>query len=261
MDLKIILYILLIVLLLLFYAVLYLAYKTSKQNKIINKPQEDYGDSLVIIESAQKQANAIVEKAVESAKHILFETEYVKQDITKEMQDSLQKVAEETIKMVQGRSSESEKEFRAVVDEIKQEFAKEATSKLSAIEQVTKEETDDFKEILRRETISSQEFIGKKIGEDFVEVQKEIDTYKKIRLSEIDKTIEAITKQVVKETLGASLTLPIQEDLVLASLENAKKTGLFKTLEEQSIVPPTPPASEFTMPSEKSVLTEEKNNG
>lgn len=260
MDLKIIIYALLVALLFLFYGVLYLAYRISKQNKIINQPKEDYGASLEIIESAQKQANAIVEKAVDSAKHILFETEYVKQDITKEMQDSLQKVAEETIKMVQGRSSESEKEFRIVVDEIKQEFAKEATSKLSAIEQVTKEETDDFKEILRRETISSQEFIGKKIGEDFVEVQKEIDTYKKTRLSEIDKNIEAITKQVVKETLGASLTLPIQEDLVLASLENAKKTGLFRTLEDQSITPTTPPATEFTVPTEKAVIKEEGHN-
>lgn len=227
-------YILLAIILVLAYVVVYLFYKLQKDQKIINQPQENYGNTLEIIESAQKQANAIVEKAVESAKHILFETEYVKQDITKEMQDSLQKVAEETIKMVQGRSTESEKEFRTVVDEIKTEFAKEAAKKLEGIEQVTLSETNDFKEILRAETIKSQSIIGKKIGEDFDAVQAELVEYKKQRMAEIDKNINSITKQVVEETLGQSITLPIQQDLVLASLENAKKVGLFKQLENNA---------------------------
>src|SRR4051812_1173655 len=134
MNTQILVFILLGVGLLLGYLVLYLLRKVRKQNRLLNQPQENYGTSLEIIEQAQKQANTIVEKAVDSAKHILFETEYVKQDITKEMQDSLSKVAEESVKLVQGRSAESEKEFRTVVDEIKVEFAKQAAAKLSEIE-------------------------------------------------------------------------------------------------------------------------------
>jgi hypothetical protein len=213
-------------------AVFYLSAKIRKQNKIINKPQEYYGDSLQLIESAQKQANAIVEKAVESAKHILFETEYVKQDITREMQDSLSRVAEESVKLVQGRSTESEREFRQVVDEIKAEFAKEAEKKLSAIEKVTQDEINDFKAMLIKQTLESQEFIGNKIGTDFQNVQNELTEYKKKKMEEIDKSINSITKDVVKDLLGASITLPIHEDLIIASLENAKKGGLFKSLEE-----------------------------
>lgn len=248
MDLQNLLYILLGAILLLCYGVLYMAFKISKQNKVINKPQDDYGASLEIIESAQKQANAIVEKAVESAKHILFETEYVKQDITREMQDSLSKVAEETIKMVQGRSAESDKEFRTIVDEIKQEFAKEASQKLSAIEKIATDETNDFKEILRRETVSSQAIIGKKIGDDFTQVQNEIDEYKKIRMAEVDRNIDGMVKQVVKEVLSQSITLPVQEDLVTSSLENAKKVGIFKNLEEGIKAPEIKPAAEYTLP-------------
>lgn len=233
MNIEILLYLCLGIILLLCYGVLFAAYKITKQNRIINKPRDDYGTSLEIIESAQKQANAIVEKAVDSAKHILFETEYVKQDITKEMQDSLSKVAEETIKMVQGRSSESEKEFRTVVDEIKRDFAAEASKKLTAIEQIARDETDDFKNILRRETVSSQAIIGKKIGDDFNEVQKEIDAYKKTKFSEIDHNIQVIIKQVVKEILGSSLNIPIHEELVIKSLDEAKKTGIFRNMEEK----------------------------
>lgn len=234
MNTQIIFYLLGIVILALCFVVAFLANRIQKQNKILNSPQENYGNSLELVEQAQKQANAIVEKAVESAKHILFETEYVKQDITREMQDSLQKVAEESVKMVQGRSLESEKEFRTVVDEIKSEFAKAAESKLSAIAQVALDETNDFKEMLRRETVSSQAIIGKKIGDDFDNVQAELSEYKKQRMAEIDKSISAITKQVVEETLGKSITLPLQQDLILASLENAKKIGLFKTLEQRA---------------------------
>lgn len=233
MNTTVLILILLGIILLLSYGILYLFHKIQKQDKLLNQPQENYGNSLELIEQAQKQANAIVEKAVESAKHILFETEYVKQDITKEMQDSLQKVAEESVKLVQGRSTESEKEFRAVVEEIKQEFAKAAEQKLQNIEQVTLTETNDFKEILRQETIKSQSIIGKKIGEDFDAVSAELSEYKKQRMAEIDKNIQAITKQVIEETLGQSITLPIHQDLVLASLENAKKVGLFKSLEQK----------------------------
>lgn len=249
MDMTILLYVSLGIILLLCYGVLYAVYKISQQNKIINKPRDDYGATLEIIESAQKQANAIVEKAVDSAKHILFETEYVKQDITKEMQDSLSRVADETIKMVQGRSSESEKEFRTVVDEIKRDFAAEASKKLSAIEQIAREETEDFKTILRRETVSSQEIIGKKIGDDFQEVQKEIDAYKQLKLSEVDRNILTIVRSVVKDVLGSSLTLPIHEDLVIKSLDEAKKTGVFKSMEEAGTTPPPAPLQSYTLTS------------
>ncbi|MBP6913709.1 MAG: hypothetical protein KBC00_03805 [Candidatus Levybacteria bacterium] len=233
MNIQFLLYILLGIILILTYTLAYLVYKIQKQNRILNKPQEEYSNTLEIIEQAQKQANSIVERAVESAKHILFETEYIKQDITKEMQDSLQKVAEETVKMVQGRSAESEKEFRTIVDEIKTDFAKEAEKKLSAIEQVTLQETSDFKNVLREETIKSQIIIGKKIGEDFNSVQNELVEYKKQKLSEIDKNIQVITKQVVEEVLGKSIPLPIQQELVISSLEKAKKTGLFRAIEEK----------------------------
>ena len=232
MNLQILLYLLLLVILCLSYGFLYLVRKISLQNKILNKPQNDYDNSLELVQQAQKQANAIVERAVESAKHILFETEYIKHDITKEMQDSLQKVAEETIKMVQGRSAESEKEFRTIVDEIKTDFAKEASQKLDAIEKVTKEETDDFKNILRQETLGAQEVIGRKINEDFESVRKEIADYKKAKLDEIEKNIHAILRQVILDAVGAGTTLQIQEDLIMQSLENAKKTGFFKTLED-----------------------------
>lgn len=262
MNIEILLYICLGIILLLCYGVLFAAYKISKQNKIINKPRDDYGASLEIIESAQKQANAIVEKAVDSAKHILFETEYVKQDITKEMQDSLSKVAEETIKMVQGRSSESEKEFRTVVDEIKRDFAAEASKKLNAIEQIARDETDDFKDILRRETVSSQAIIGKKIGDDFNEVQKEIDAYKRVKFAEIDHNIQVIVKQVVKDVLGSSLNIPIHEELVIKSLDEAKKTGIFRNMEEKKEAATTLSPESYTLnPKEVTKEIKEEHEG
>lgn len=257
MNLEILLYVSLGIILLLCYGVLYAAYKIAAQNRIINKPRDDYGASLEIIESAQKQANAIVEKAVESAKHILFETEYVKQDITKEMQDSLSKVAEETIKMVQGRSSESEKEFRIVVDEIKRDFAAEASKKLTAIEQIARDETDDFKDILRRETVSSQAIIGKKIGDDFQEVQAEIDAYKRAKFTEIDHNIQVVIKQVVKEVLGSSLNVPIHEELVIKSLDEAKKTGIFRSMEEKKESAPILSPEKYAL-TPKELVTELK---
>lgn len=224
-------FVLLGVILLLSYVVLYLIYIKSRGVSPL-KPQEFRGDSLEIIQQAQKQANEIVQKAVESTKHILFETEYVKQDITREMQDSLTKVAEESVKLVQGRSVESEKAFRDVVDEIKAEFAKEAEKKLTAIQSIAQEEADEFKSMLLRETVGSQQFIGKKIGSDFQDVQSQIAEYKKEKMAEVDKQINSIIKEVVKETLGQSITILLHEDLVLASLENAKKGGLFRALEE-----------------------------
>lgn len=227
------LYILIIICLALLLALSFALSKLRKQQgEKPEIPEEDYKNSLGVIEDAQKQANAIVEKAVESAKNILFETEYVKQDISKEIQDSLQKVADETLKMVQGRSTESEEEFRTVINDIKSEFSKEASSKLEAIQKIAIDETEDFKQMLRRETIGSQMFVGEKINQDFQAALSELNDYKKIRMQEIDLDIQEIVRNVVKDVLETTMTLPIQEQLVVDALEKAKKEEVFKDLEE-----------------------------
>lgn len=203
--------------------------KTQKKEEETPVPQVN---SLGVIEDAQKQANAIVEKAVESAKNILFETEYVKQDIAKQIQDSLQRVADETINMVQGRSTESEEEFKSIVNDIKTEFSKEASQKLEAIQKIAVDETEDFKKMLMAETVGSQAFVGQKINQDFAQALKEIDEYKATRIKEVDTQIQDIVRNVVKDVLEVTVTLPIQEELVLEALEKAKKEEIFKDIEE-----------------------------
>ena len=58
--------------------------------------------------------------------------------------------------------------------------------------------------------------------------EAEVSEYKKGILSQIDKLGVDIIKQVSLKVLGKSLSKKEQEDLVIKSLEEAKKLGFFE---------------------------------
>ena len=86
---------------------------------------------------------------------------------------------------------------------------------------------EDFKEILEKETVKSQQLVGEKIDEEYQTLHKELEIYKAKRLKQIDDSVYEILQNVSKKVLGKSIKLNDQEELVLDSLAEAKKEGLF----------------------------------
>jgi hypothetical protein len=65
------------------------------------------------------------------------------------------------------------------------------------------------------------------LSEKVVQVEKNIDNYKKEKIKEIDQRIYEIIKQVAKKTIGKTIDLSLHENLVMEALEKSKKEKFF----------------------------------
>ncbi len=59
-------------------------------------------------------------------------------------------------------------------------------------------------------------------------LQKELEAYKAMRLKETEQTVQRIVQKASQEILNKSLSLDDHQNLVIQSLEKAKKEGVFE---------------------------------
>jgi len=251
-------------------------------------------DASKSIEDAHKRAKVIIENAVERAKDTLLKTEYIREDIIKDLDQNLEDISQATVGMVRNEALSFNKEYRTLLESLqvqhakmleearaslkdieflkrdlhenlqsqmkdvldkaqekldeqtkdfdseyttllestKKEYLERAEHTLQKLEKIPEQELEEFRSVLKTETVSAQKMLSKRIDDLFGAAEKEVDAYKKSRLEEIDQEIQGITGSVVEEVLNKKLTKADQETLVLQSLEKAKKDGLFPAKNE-----------------------------
>ena len=252
-------------------------------------------DASKSIEDAHKRAKVIIENAVERAKDTLLKTEYIREDIIKDLDQNLEDISQATVGMVRNEALSFNKEYRTLLESLqvqhakmleearaslkdieflkrdlhenlqsqmkdvldkaqekldeqtkdfdteyttllettKKEYLERAEQTLQKLEKIPEQELEEFRSVLKTETVSAQKMLGKRIDELFLAAEKEVDAYKKSRLEEIDREIQGITGSVIEEVLNKKLTKADQETLVLQSLEKAKRDGIFPTKQEK----------------------------
>lgn len=105
-------------------------------------------DATKSIEDAHKRAREIVENAVERAKDTLLKTEYIREDVIKDLDRNLHEVSEATIGMLRREALAFNKEYKTMLDAIQVEHAKlldDARSALKDVEYLKKDLNDGLK--------------------------------------------------------------------------------------------------------------------
>lgn len=223
MTIYMIIYLIGSLLLLLGVGLLYFLYRTKEEGI----SRSAYKKSKKVIEKANAQANDILTKASEKAKEILFETEYVKEDLVKHTEEDLNRISQTSVQVLEGESKEFEKQYQILFNEMRNAYTKKAGSILENIEGVADSELDDFRELLRKETVAVQAYISRKTIEEFEGAKRDITTYKEEKLEEVSKNINTLILRVAKDVLGEAIPLHEHEKLVTQALERAKKEGIF----------------------------------
>ncbi len=95
------------------------------------------------------------------------------------------------------------------------------------IETNTVGEINNFKVSMENLTSESQNLVRKKINADYEAAKKEIENYKNEEFRKIEDQIYALLEKVSNLALGKTISLSDHEDLILKSLEKAKKEGTF----------------------------------
>lgn len=215
--------------------VLLFAYFLAKKEKRLTQ-EEKRLDKIFLKahDEADQKAEEIIKKAIDRAERIILDAEIVKTDFLNKVEESLERVGEQGVQELKIDSEEFDKKYKDLFEGLKQEYLKHANTTLESVGKIADEELEDFRKVLRSETVESQEIISKKISQEFEQVQKEIEEYKKNRVDNIGQEISTLVSKISKEVLGRTLTPEQHGEIILQELENAKKDGLFAELQIKS---------------------------
>lgn len=162
-----------------------------------------------IRQGAQIEANRLVEEARKRSIAIISDST----DITNATKDKIKKALDASSK------------------ELLEEYKKQTTSTLNMatrrIEKDLMEEVEDFKTTLHRETVGSQEEVEKKIGAEYNKIKIELEQYKKEQMKNIEENVYEILHDLSKTVLGKALNMEEHQELVIKSLEEAKRSKTF----------------------------------
>ena len=214
-------------LILLVVTILYLYHLYSEERDFQKKQAKSYKAAEEVIDSARKEANLLIEEAVQKAKHMVIDAEYVRSDLAKHIEASMETVGTSAVELFKQDSKEIDEQYKHVFSQIKNEYEKHTQETLGALQKLAVDELDTFSKNLRKETLNSQVFIGARINEEFEAKKKEIDDYKIQRLKMVDQNINQIIAKIAEEVLGRVIPVAEHEHLVLEALERAKKEEVF----------------------------------
>lgn len=212
--------------------VLLFAYYLSRKEQRLQKEEGRIGKiSSRIKEDANLKADEVVRKAIDRAERIILDAEIVKTDFLKKVEENLERVGEQGVRELKMDSEGFDNKYKELFEGMRAEYLKHANSTLASVEKIADEELEDFRKALKSETVESKDLINKKVSEEFEKTNLEIQEYKKSQIDNIDKEISTLVLKISKEVLGKTLTSSEHEKIIIDSLEDAKKNGLFAKLQ------------------------------
>jgi len=195
--------------------------KIKLQESVVK--QEAYNKALAILEEAKDSSIRIVEEANKKAQLLLGDVQLLTNDVKHDLNTQLQSLSEKHIQTLTATTAE-------FIDNYKNTLGAEGKKTTEALEQTTtivKEallsEVEQFKDILRKETLDTEEQVKLKIQDEYSQVRAELEEYKKTKTAAIDAKIYEIVYDVVSNVTAKSLDVDAHQDLVMHFLEEAKK--------------------------------------
>lgn len=192
-----------------------LFYFSHKAKKFRETDQAD--TAAKIIDNAKNKALDIVAKANMSS-NVASEN----------FNEQAAKTASRQIKQLEKTTEEFTKLYEKVLHDLKFKNIEILQNVSEDIQTSALKEINSFRDSVERLTVSSEALVKKKIDSDYETAKKEIESYKENELKKIDNGIYALLEKISMLALGKALNLSDQEDLIIKSLEKAKKEGVFE---------------------------------
>ncbi len=183
-----------------------------------------------IISRARDEQIRIIQEAERKAVDLLHKVEFtnaVASDVSRE----LGVVLKEFLAGESGRLSQAAEEFLRVYRSIGENSEKVYTQTLDSAASIMTENAREtmlkFEQSLKQELARYETATNDRIKEWQAEARSEIEQYKERTFTRIDDAIYQIILFVSKRVLGRSLDMRDHQELVIRSLDEAKKAGLF----------------------------------
>lgn len=169
-----------------------------------------------IITEARNQASQIIQESQTKASAIVKEAGVLNEQVKNQILTEISQVTNEYAKSYQEVLAKAKTDVIKIVSNISDDVKKEASLEIQTMRQA-----------LTQEVAAAQAATKKAIEDSLSKVEGEVESYKKARFERIDKAVLDIIRQVSQRVIGRSLSTEEKEDLIIKSLEEAKKENVF----------------------------------
>lgn len=199
----------------------------EKENKDISA--DFYRKQEKIIEDARSIALKIIEEANLTASDMLSKTKNIREKSQETLNKHLELLLAHEKDFIDKNSETLLQDYKDSLQKLREEHIALFKSIATDIEKSAAYEVKDFREILQKETVSSQKIVEQEIENDYKKAQEELIAYKQERIKDIDESIYKLLLSVSKLVLSKALRVEDHEQLVIDSLAKAKEeTGIIK---------------------------------
>lgn len=208
-------------------ALIFCYYMYRKEKKIEEKSMHVSQNYDQLVQEAKAKAKAIIDQAGMEAATILAQSQNTKLNLDMKSEETFKKITDEQMQLLRTNSEEYFRSYTSSLEEVKHHYASLLEQMLADIRDSTQKEIQELKAILKNQLTQSQGSVTKQMQDDFMKAQIEINEYKKHELERIDKSMNDLLIRVSEEILGKMIPIRDHQQLIIDSLEMAKKEGMF----------------------------------
>ena len=180
--------------------------KEKQVDEIRKKTDDNYHH---VVDEALAKERKILDDATSEASQIITKTEFLTEQSTTNLKDTLQQMENALEKDAGNTTHEFTKTYSTSLQKLAAESLKEFQTITKNMEIDLQNQTKNYRDSM------------------LPKLQKELEEYKTMRMQQAERTITHVIQEVSQEILNKSLSIDDHERLLMESLEKAKKEGAF----------------------------------
>ncbi len=181
-----------------------------------------------ILKTANRHAKNILSQTTIEAANILAGSKITNEKIEENLDHVLQGVAADDIHSLKITTAQFEKEYQEILQNIQEQMHQTTQEALQGTQAKYNEQMNKFTNDLLKNGLSTQTEVENKKAELLSKAESDIEEYKKNKIATIEEESKKIIDKVYKDVLRTSIPQNVHKELILKSLEQAKKDGIFK---------------------------------
>jgi hypothetical protein len=198
--------------------------KFDKKNKIENAQEDKRW--LELEEKAQKDYQAILEMANKRAEEIIFQATQIKNDTDNIFNSAFQALLENEKQALEKSATTLSNRHLEEIAKLNSESIALITKIYKDFELTTKADLERYKTAISQQTFEAEKIAAQRMKDEYIKLEKEIIDRRTQKLQELDTNIYRVLTILSKDIIGKVLDFSEHEDLVVQSLDRAKKEGV-----------------------------------
>src|SRR5256885_315391 len=162
-----------------------------------------------IVDTGLTKERKILEDATNEADQIISDAQYITQESKTSVDQALKKMAV----TIQGEAADTAQGF--------------TSSYQASLKQLSGQSLNEFQEVAQQLEADLQKQIKELHNTLLPNLEKEVEDYKQARLQHVEQITTRIIQKVSQEVFNKSLSVEDHRNLLIESLEKAKKEGIF----------------------------------